>query len=67
VCERLAAMAGVCRQGYFVSCEGASEKITRPHGGREESRISAIDAGFEPAFGVRQIGGRYAVFRAESC
>ena len=50
-----------------MSCEGASEKITRPHGGREESRISAIDAGFEPAFGVRQIGGRYAVFRAESC
>lgn len=40
-------MAVVCRQRYFVSCQGASEKITRPHGGREMSRISAIDAGFE--------------------
>jgi hypothetical protein len=40
-------MAVVCRQSYFVSCQGASEEITRPHGGREMSRISAIDAGFE--------------------
>jgi len=47
VCDGWAAMAVVCRQRYFVSCQGASEKITRPHGGREMSRISAIDAGFE--------------------
>lgn len=49
-------MAGVCRQGYFVSCEGASEEITRPHRGREMSRISAIDAGFEPSEYGKSVG-----------
>ena len=39
-----------------MSCEGVSEEITRPHRGREMSRISAIDAGFEPSEYGKSVG-----------